>query len=283
MAGIAGLFVGPMLGGFATRLTIDGTGLVALDVIFLGGPFIITSIVSVLAASAVYASMPTAAPKPPAKQGDAERRTANGQAIQLIFALTFIVAAAVGVFEVGLALRTIQTLKMDATDLALMFSECSIVMFVAQAIVFSPLVRPDTTRRLLAPAFAAMAAGVALVGGASDFTILLVGVGAIAAGGGIVFPVLTYWLSLAAGRAQGAELGKQAAAANLGQAIGSGAGGLLFEISFLPSASFMGMTVLLSFGALISLVAAQRLNRLRSPSTAPALQLGNAPAVWKRP
>jgi predicted MFS family arabinose efflux permease len=283
MAAIAGLFIGPMLGGFATGITTGGSGLIALDGTFFSAPFILTSIVSVVAASAVYTSIPKAAPEPHTKQDDAETLIANRQAIQLILALTFIVAGAVGVFEVGLALRTIQTLEMDATHLALMFSECSIVMFVAQAIVFSPLVRPEATRRLLAPAFVTMAAGVALVGGASDFTILLLGVGAIAAGGGIVFPVLTYWLSLAAGAAQGAELGKQSAAGNLGQAIGSGVGGLFFGISFLPSASFMGMAALLSFGAVISLVATRRLTRLGAPLTTPILQFGQKPAERRIP
>ena len=39
--------------------------------------------------------------------------------------------------------------------------------------------------------------------------------------------------------AQGSQLGKQTAAASLGAAIGSAAGGLLFDVTWLPDASFV--------------------------------------------
>ena len=43
----------------------------------------------------------------------------------------------------------------------------------------------------------------------------------------------------AAGNAQGSQLGKQTATASLGAAIGSAAGGLLFDVTWLPDASFV--------------------------------------------
>lgn len=51
-------------------------------------------------------------------------------------------------------------------------------------------------------------------------------------------------ISSKAGRAQGAELGKQTAATNLGVAVGSAAGGLLFDFAPLPDTAFLLMTVL---------------------------------------
>jgi predicted MFS family arabinose efflux permease len=92
-----------------------------------------------------------------------------------------------------------------------------------------------------------------LVPRAFDFTLMLVVIGAVAASAGILSPILTYWISKKAGKAQGAELGKQTAAASLGAAVGSAAGGLLFDVQLLPGASFLLMTALTVLGVLLSL------------------------------
>ena len=133
-----------------------------------------------------------------------------------------------GGFEVGLALRGTQELGLTPTQVALMFTECSLVMFVVQVIVFAPWFNPSLTRWLIAPALAVLATGLFLVPRASDFTLMLIVVGAVAASAGILLPILTYWISANAGSAQGWELGKQTAAASLGVTVGSAAGGLLF-------------------------------------------------------
>jgi predicted MFS family arabinose efflux permease len=75
----------------------------------------------------------------------------------------------------------------------------------------------------------------------------------VAASAGILSPILTYWISSKAGKAQGAELGKQTAAASLGVAVGSAAGGLLYDVALLPDASFLLATVLTVLGILLSL------------------------------
>lgn len=82
---------------------------------------------------------------------------------------------------------------------------------------------------------------------------MLAVIGAVAASAGIVSPILTYWISSKAGNAQGAELGKQTAAVSLGGAVGSAAGGFLFDIAPLPGASFILMTVLTGIGTGLSL------------------------------
>ncbi|MBH0128403.1 MULTISPECIES: hypothetical protein [Enterobacterales] len=92
---------------------------------------------------------------------------------------------------------------MSPYQIALMFTECSLVMFGMQAIVFSPWFKPDTTRWLIAPAFSVLAAGLFLVPWASDFMLMLVVIGAVAASAGILSPILTYWISAKPGSAQG--------------------------------------------------------------------------------
>jgi predicted MFS family arabinose efflux permease len=151
-----------------------------------------------------------------------------------------------------LALRGKQELGLKPYQIAMMFTECSLVMFVVQAIVFSPWIKPETTRWFIAPALAILAAGLFLVPRVSDFVLMLAVIGAVAASAGILSPILTYWISSKAGRAQGAELGKQTAAASLGVAAGSAAGGFLFNFAPLPGASFLLAAVLTGTGIVVS-------------------------------
>ena len=153
--------------------------------------------------------------------------------------LGFVVSAGVGVFEVGLALRGKQELGLTPVQIAAMFTTCSLVMIVAQAAVFSPLVRPEFTRWLVAPAFGVLAMGLFAVPLAGSFALMLVVTGGVAASAGILSPILTYWIAAGAGHKSGAGLGKQTSAASLGAAVGSAASGLLYDVTWLPNAAFV--------------------------------------------
>ncbi len=251
LAGISGFLLGPMMGVLVSRSAGDlfslggSAGALALP---LAGTAILALLVAAWAAFTV----------PGTKAGDpaTKRRPATASPHWLIprlFCLAFIVSAAVGVFEVGLALRGKQELGLSQYQIALMFTECSLVMLVAQAIVFSPWIKPRSTRWLIAPSLVVLAVGLFLVPRASDFVLMLVVIGAVAASAGILSPILTYWISSKAGNAQGAELGKQTAAASLGVTVGSAAGGLLFNVAWLPNASFLLVTAMTLLGLLMSL------------------------------
>ncbi len=252
MAGIAGFLLGPMLGVFITRFAVDflaltmAAGSVAI-------PLAATALLAFLVASAVAFAVPGSEGRGQAQKtvGALENKTA--WLVPKLLILTFIVSAGVGVFEVGLALRGKQELGLTPYQIALMFTECSLVMFVMQALVFSPWIKPDTTRWFIAPALLGLAAGLFLVPRAYDFTLMLVVIGAIAASAGILSPILTYWISAKAGSSQGWELGKQTAAASLGVTAGSAAGGILFNATFLPDASFVITAGLTVMGFLLSL------------------------------
>ena len=82
---------------------------------------------------------------------------------------------------------------------------------------------------------------------------MLLVIGAVAASAGILSPILTFWISSKAGKAQGAELGKQTAAASLGAAVGSAAGGLLYNVAWLPNASFVLVASVTVVAAILSL------------------------------
>ncbi len=252
MAGIAGFLLGPMLGVFVTRFAADFFTL-PMPAESVAIPLAATALLAFLAASAVALAVPSG-------QGHDRPEKTTGASVDNIallvpklLILTFIVSAGVGVFEVGLALRGKQELGLSPYQIALMFSECSLVMLSMQAIVFSPWFKPDATRWLIAPALAVLAAGLFIVPRASDLTLMLVVIGAVAASAGILSPMLTYWISAKAGSAQGWELGKQTAAASLGVTLGSAAGGLLFNVAALPEASFILTAGFTALGFLLSL------------------------------
>lgn len=253
LAGISGVLLGPMLGIFAAQAgtaLFPGTSKIGS----LSYPLVGAATLALLAAAA------TAFAIPGTNRHDAPRTRTQGAArtsrwlIPLLLFLAAIVSAAVGVFEVGLALRGKQNLGLTQVQIAVMFTTCSLVMIVMQAIVFfSPWVKPATTRWFIAPALGVLAAGLFLVPRASSFTLILAIIGVVAASAGILAPILTYWISSKAGRAQGAHLGKQTAAASVGGAIGSAAGGLLFNVGFIPNAPFVLISALIVFGLGLSL------------------------------
>jgi len=207
LAGVAGFLLGPMFGVVLTRL---GSTLTTAST-QAGSPTLplaATALVALLAAAAAAFTLPRNHAIGP------RRRTAAASeippaAISKLLALSFVVAAGIGVFEVGLALRGKQELGFSQTQIALMFSECSLVMFVAQAVVFSPLMKPKATRWLIPPAIATLAAGLYLVPWATDLRLMLAVVGAVAASAGILSPILTFWISTAAGLAHWSRSGSR--------------------------------------------------------------------------
>ena len=252
MAGGAGFLLGPMLGvsisrfGTAFLARSEPAGSVAM-------PFAATAVLAFLVGLAVAFAIPGGHGSDRARPASIAPVAGNAWIVPKMLALTFIVSVGIGVFEVGLALGGRQDLGLTPYRIALMFSECTLVMFVVQAIVFSPWVQPDATRWVIAPALGVLAAALFLVPRASDFALMLVAVGAVAASAGILSPVLTYWISKKAGSAQGWELGRQTAAASLGVSIGSAGGGFLFNATALPGAPFVLATGVVALGLVLSL------------------------------
>lgn len=252
MAGIAGFLLGPMLGVFVTRFAADFF-ILAMPAGSVAIPLAATALLTFLVALAVAFTVPGRQGGDRSKQASITGVDKSAWLVPKLLILTFIVSSGVGVFEVGLALRGRQQLGLTPYQIALMFTECSLVMFLIQAIVFSPWFKPDKTRWLISPALSVLAIGLLLVPWASDLTLMLIVIGAVAASAGILSPILTYWISAKAGSAQGWELGKQTAAASLGVTVGSAAGGLLFNVAALPGASFVLSASLVALGFLLSL------------------------------
>lgn len=235
IAGTLGFFAGPLLGGLVVGAFRELVAAAAERA--SSAPFLATSGLALVAALMVWGLVPRPVPRQHVRIAAAET-TSDRTVIKRLWVIAFVTAVAVGAFEVGLSLRGKQVLGLDASQIGMMFAECSLVMFVVQALVFSPLVKPAWTRWLITPGLAILALSLFAVPFADTNISMIVAVALVAASAGILSPIVTYWVSLSAGATQGADLGRVTAAASLGQALGSAAGGLLFAVAFLPGAAF---------------------------------------------
>lgn len=252
LAGIAGFLLGPMLGVLVTRIATNFFTL-TLPAGSVAIPLVATAMLAFLVSAAVAFAVPNGMGNNRSKNSKIASDNITTWLMPKLLILTFIVSAGVGVFEVGFALRGKQELSLTPYQIALMFTECSLVMFVMQAIIFSPWFKPDNTRWLITPSLLVLAASLIFIPWAANFKLMLVVIGAVAASAGILSPILTYWISAKAGSAQGWELGKQTAAASLGVTLGSVAGGLLFNVALLPGASFVLTAAIVALGFILSL------------------------------
>lgn len=175
-----------------------------------------------------------------------------------LLALSLLVMLGLGGYEVSLTLQGQQVLNLRPREIGWMFAGCSLVMILVQVFVLAPLLQRAGSR-LLAPAFLAMAIGIVLLPYVTSYPAMLFGVGLVAAAAGMLIPALVYLVSLAAGAQQGAAIGRQTAAANLGQAVGSVAVGWLFAVHI--EMPFWVIAALLGLGAVAALHVSNTMNR----------------------
>lgn len=166
--------------------------------------------------------------------------------------LALLASFAVGTFEVGFNLFGSQTLGLTTATMAAMFITCSLAMLTAQSMLLLTSVRRRIDQRWVAAAFAGSALALAFTSLVPDAGSLGLMIAVVATGAGMVGPVLSYELLERQSAAPGKLLGQQAAAGNLGQALGSMGAGSLFTLA--PMMPFWTAALVLLVGAALSLV-----------------------------
>lgn len=164
--------------------------------------------------------------------------------------LAMLASFAVGTFEVGFNLFGGQTLGLSSSAIAMMFVTCSVAMLAAQALLMLPSVRKAIDHRWLASVFVASAVALGFTAVAPDAASLGLLIAAVATGVGFIGPVLSYELVEGDRSSAGTLLSRQAAAGNLGQAVGSFGAGALFSLHSL--APFWAAAVILLIGAAVA-------------------------------
>ena len=245
---VGGLF-GPGVGG---AIATDGD---------LTAPVLIAVAVLVLAAAAQLPGISSTAIVLPGLSARPRHRD-----VAVLLALAALAAAAMSVYEVGLATRARLVEGLSAREVGFMFTGCGVVMLLSQSIVFRPHHDPLRAFGWVGPAFVATAAGLALLAWLGGTWPSAGGVVLVAAGAGVLQPALTYWISRAAGDAQATSLGWRASVTTAGQTLGSLAGGVAFAATIAGNTALGALLVALLAAALAALLA---LARRRSPAGLP--------------
>ena len=132
-------------------------------------------------------------------------------------------------FELGIVLQGQQHSGMTSRQVAIMFAECSLVMLVVNAVLFlTGLLEKISSRILIGAGLLLAMSGLAVMAWHSDQVWLYLGISLTAAGTGLVLPVIAYLAAGVPRQKLGTTMGALAAAAGLGQTLGSSVGGWLF-------------------------------------------------------
>ncbi len=132
-------------------------------------------------------------------------------------------------FELGIVLQGQQQAVLSARQAAMMLAECSLVMLGINAFLFfTGLLEKVPSRTLLAAGMILALAGLAVLTIHRSEVWMYLGVSLTAAGTGLILPVVAYLAAGASFNKLGATMGGLAAAAGLGQTLGSAFGGWLF-------------------------------------------------------
>lgn len=239
VAAALGFLLGPGVSGWLASIATSFVDPLAL-------PFYAGAVLSATVALAAHRSFARADSRTRAPAG-----AGPAPSLYRLLVLSALVMLGIGSFEVALVLTGQQVLRLGPREIGFLFAECSLVMVLVQLFVLGPLIQRGGAQRLIAPALVAMAVGLVLLPFGQDYRVLLLATALIAAASGLLIPALAYLVSLAAGAAQGAALGRETAAASLGQAIGSAAAGWLFalfvEAPFWIAAGLLGLAAVLSY------------------------------------
>ena len=164
--------------------------------------------------------------------------------------LTGIVVMAITASEVGLTLMMTRQLPALAKhDVGYFFLICSVTMLGVQGLWLTGLHRYYRAWWLLAISLLLLSAGVALQPLATSPWWLTLFVAAAGAGTSVLLPALATLIADAAGARQGEMMGRQASAANFGQALAAGLTGYGFAIEM--SLPFLAAGALVLTGLIV--------------------------------
>ena len=154
--------------------------------------------------------------------------SAQGRPVVLLWlngTLMFVLAG----FELGIVLQGQQEAGQSSRQAALIFAECSLVMLGVNALLFfTSLMEKIAARILIGTGLSLAIIGLFVLAQHRSEMWMYLGVSFTSAGTGLVLPVIAYLAAGASANQLGTTMGGLAAAAGLGQTLGSAAGGWLF-------------------------------------------------------
>lgn len=244
LASTAGLFIGPFVGGLAATITF---GLKAASEPDQQLPLLTVGFFLFMAAILVAVTVR----RPPPRQQLEIIVSGLLKRISFMLVPLAITALAIGAFEVALSFMA-QGQRMGPFEIGLLFAQCTLFMFAAQAMLLLPRFRDRSMRPVVIPALVALAAGLigmTFVGGIVGH---ITATGLVAIGGGLLPPILAKEISVIDGGASGSASGFQLAASQAGQTAGAIFAGSVAIVSDQRWVFFFAALAVAATGALLA-------------------------------
>lgn len=225
---LVGFLFGPALTSAAGWLAARSVWLGPLPAEPVSLIILISALLGAVTMGGIAMTLPRREPDPDGDSEDGPSRTMTGSTSGL-WVLNSVVMFVLAGFELGIVLQGQRHPGLSSSEVARMFAECSLVMLGVNVLLFATelLDRVDS-RRLLAAGLTIASVGLAVLALHRTGTWMYAGVALTAAGTGLVLPVIAYLAAAAPQRRLGTAMGGLAAAAGLGQSLGSSVGGWLF-------------------------------------------------------
>ena len=217
-----GYLAGPVIGGWFGQSLHGAEALRAIAILL--------AVLAALSALLLWQFPPA---RPAILQGSSASADPQRQEVHTQWALLSLAAftaVTIATFEVGISLKSRAEMHLSAGHVGGLMAECMLVMIIAQALVFNTSFPVRHTWRLLTPCFIVILVALPAFATSHSAGAMVIGTAVMAATTGILFPVISYWMSMiSSGR--GLAFGRQTAASNLGQMLGSVSVGILFNAS----------------------------------------------------
>ena len=182
---------------------------------------------------------------------DKPATAAQSQPAELLW-LSGVVMFVLAGFELGIVLQGQQLSGQSSRQAAIMLAECSLVMLGVNALLFiTSLLEKMSARILIGAGLLLAIIGLAVLAADRSDAWMYLGVSLTSAGTGLVLPVIAYLAAGTSPRKLGVVMGGLAAAAGLGQTLGSAAGGWLFGTVAQRSFGWLTLPLLVALGVLL--------------------------------
>jgi MFS family permease len=208
-------WVGPWVGGGTTSAALTAQSVIILSAVF-------GAVMMLGLARTLPERMVAAVDGPNEKPAVSTGRTAL---LWLSGAVTVVLSA----FELGIVLQGQLHTGTTPSEVAMMFAWCALTMLAVNALLFfTALLDNVPARRVVVTGLALAVVGLTVLALHRSDAWMYAGIGFTSVGIGLIVPVIAYRAAGTSRGSLGTTMGGLAAAAGLGQTLGSAAGGWLF-------------------------------------------------------
>jgi MFS family permease len=224
---LLGFLFGPGLSAVAGWIAPGANDEVTSAALTTRSVIVLSALLGAVIMLGLAATLPRSRAPRPATQ---TQRLPEGEGrMTALYGLNVVVMFVLAGFELGILLQGQQHPGVSPREVSLMFAECSLVMLGINALLFfTSLLEKAPARRLMGAGLVLAMLGLAVLTQHSSDAWMYVGISLTAAGTGLILPVIAYLGASVSPQKLGVAMGGLAAAAGIGQTLGSSAGGWLF-------------------------------------------------------